>query len=82
MELKIQILIFGLVGIKNQLRTHGLSDSWEDTGKSDIFYIWKIKNLKKSNFEKKAFTIFAKHLYLNWRAENMPIVAGRLIIFI
>ena len=29
----LSFLIFGLMGIKNQFRTHGLSDSWEDTQK-------------------------------------------------
>ena len=42
----------------------------------------KLKNMMmKQSIKKKRFHLLKKHLYQNEKAQNMPVVAGRLVCF-
>ena len=48
-----------------------------------FFKLEKLENMmKKHFFEKKRFHLLKKLLYQNGKAQNMPMVAGRLVLLV
>ena len=51
---------------------------WQKIGK--FSKLEKFENMMESFFEKKPFSVFKRFPYKNGKAENTPVVAGRLVI--